>query len=295
MKNIINSLVPVAGLKNLTAATLIATGALLSASSTQASTTLTKSFEFGPGTSQTFSHLRTFDVPANSTVGVAVTDVSNPAGEVLVVEVFAPDAGTVIPTYSELTLGNLFIRTSFVSALGCPDTWKVRVRTGDRRAPSARVSGNIVLVFTAPAPNSVTLSGGNANIGKLGGTATRVLGGVNGRGSGRVNIKAKWHTDPTDLANFGKFFRAEVRLIRPDGTLAASQTGFSQHAPSTLTPRVNFSYQLTAADLALTGDWKIRVINNSSANLVDFNLKSGTSVLDALMSSFTSTFTPRCN
>jgi hypothetical protein len=291
MKSLIASL---GQIRNLVAAT-ISLGAVLAANSAHASTTLTKSFEFGPGTSQTSSHLRTFEVPANSLVGVAVTGVSNPSGEVLVVEVFAPDAGTVIPTDAELTLDDLFITSSYSSPVGCPDTWKVRVRTGDREAPSAKVSGNIVLVFTAPNPSSVNQSGGNANIGKLGGTATRTLSGIKGKGLGRVQLKAKWHTDPTDLANFGRFFRAEVRLLRPNGTVAASETGYSQHAPSTLTPKVNFTYQLTAADLALSGDWKVKVINHSSANLVDFNLKSGTSLLDGLMNTFTSTFTPRCN
>lgn len=295
MNNNLLSLGRALSLKNLVTTLAIGASALLATPAAHASTTLTKSFEFGPGTAQTSSHLRTFAVPANSLVSVAITDVSNPSGEVLVVEIFNPEAGTVIPTDARLTVGNLFIQTSYTSPVGCPDTWKVRVRTGDRQAPSVKVSGNIRLVFTAPDPTTVTLSGGNANIGKLGGTATRNLGGIAGRGLGRINLKAKWHTDPLDLANFGKFFRAEVRLIRPNGTVAASETGFSQHAPSTLTPKVNFSYQMTAEDLAMTGDWKVRVINNSGANLVDFNLKSGTSALDGLMSTFKSTFTPRCN
>jgi hypothetical protein len=84
-----------------------------------------------------------------------------------------------------------------------------------------------------------------------------------------------------------------VELLRPDGTTAASEDGYSHHAPPDKTPKVNFSYSASAADAVMPGDWQIRITNDSDIRVVDFDLASGLDFFQP--SSFTSTFTARCS
>ena len=110
---------------------------------------------------------------------------------------------------------------------------------------------------------------------------------------GKFRIKAKWHTD---LFQAGvNFRRLRVRLWRPDGTIAASELGYSQHAPADKTPKLNFTYNMTPQDATQSGDWKLEIVNNSSARIVDFDIETA---LDPsfIGSSFESTFSgSSCN
>src|SRR5918997_6156388 len=53
---------------------------------------------------------------------------------------------------------------------------------------------------------------------------------------------AKWHTDPADVLHLNRFEKLDVELLRPDGTRAAGETGFSQQASSDRMPKVNFGF-----------------------------------------------------
>ena len=111
-------------------------------------------------------------------------------------------------------------------------------------------------------------------------------------GTGTFRIKAKWDTDPLDLPHFNQFFEVTVELLRPDGTRAAGETGFSQHG--SFTPKVDFTYRVTSADAAMTGAWKVRITNNVPTNggqvkIVTFDIEN------LLLPTFNSTFQAGCN
>jgi hypothetical protein len=48
-------------------------------------------------------------------------------------------------------------------------------------------------------------------------------------GTGKFRIKAKWHVDPVATLWLPAYRVLTVSLLRPDGTVAAEESGFSQH------------------------------------------------------------------
>jgi hypothetical protein len=274
-----------------------------------------KSFEFGPGTPQARSHFRTFSVPARSRVGVAVDDMSisapTPGGIPVVIEVRAatatsigssgPDGPLLATRFANADNSGViaFANQSFTSDFGCPSSWRVRVRSTQQAVP-ARVSGTIVFDADPPDPVRLEMTGADTQNLDTNVTAARILRGRDAAGNatgfigtGSFRIKAKWHTDPADVLNFGAFRPLTVALLRPDGTVAASETGLSSHANVPTGQKVDFSYQSTSQDSTLTGAWELRITNNSSSRIVDFDIDRGSDPNPAL-SNFSSTFTGRC-
>lgn len=302
-----------------TAAQTIAAIALLAglALPVRASELQNKTFEFGPGTSQHHSHYRTLLVPARTTVSVAVRlqrDSSGTTNVPVVIEVrqaSADSVGTTGPDGPQLATRNAtatptetlvaFENQSFTSQFGCPSTWRVRVRTSNSQQPPVRVFGTIVYAFSVPGTVNLDMEGGTQHL-DPNATATRILAGVSAgassrsliAGTGTFRIRGKWHTDPANLLQLNTYHRLTVALVRPNGTVAASENGFSQHAPSDRTPKVNFTYTVTPQDAVMTGTWGLRISNNSSVRIVDFDIDRGIDP-NPLMPNFTSTFAAGCN
>jgi hypothetical protein len=275
------------------------------------SETLRKSFEFGPGTSQPRSHMRTFSAPAGSIVGVAVEDMvlDPPGGSVpIFVEVrqasaasignTGPDGPFLSGKFADAPSNLVSFQQSFTSRFGCPNTWRVRVQAPSGNPPS-RVSGTIVFVVNPTHVVPIEMTGADTQHLDPNVTATRTLRPRPGSspgfiaGTGRFRIKAKWHTDPADLFHFASLHELTVELLRPNGTVANDETGFSQHAAGK-SPKVDFTYTVTPQDAALAGDWGIRIRNNSPIRVVDFDVDRGFDPNPA-MPNFTSTFHARCS
>ncbi len=267
-----------------------------------------KTFEFGQGSPQVRSHFRTFSVPARSLVGVAVENVTVDRLNVVIPmfiqvrQASAQSIGNTGPHGPELATRfldapaggvNSFQNIGFSSDFGCPSTWRVLVGATGADVP-AKVSGTIVFAFTSPGPVELEMSDGGTQHLDPNVTANRTIGPKTGSiaGTGRFHIRAKWHTDPADVLSFGTHSALTVMLMRPDGSLAGSEYGYSQHASRT--PKVNFRYTVTAADAAAVGDWKLRIINPSTNRVVDFDINRGLDPNPGLQN-FTSTFRARCN
>lgn len=278
--------------------------------------TLSGGYAFGPGTNKTSGDEVTLRVPARTNVGIIVElqrNLSNSngvpvTGDVNVkIEVFKPNGNTAIISQTAsatviqagLQIPAVTFPGVYSSQKGCPDTWKVKIRTTSDNAPPVRVFGTVRFAFVRPGTVNLGMEGGS--FGLKGNSTNKILGGreltgLNGSlitGTGRFSIKAKWHTDPADILNFGKFFRLRVQLLRPDGTTAADETGYSQHAPSGKTPKVSFTYTVTAEDDAMSGEWKLRVSNpGENQDIVNFDIERG---LDINSPSFNSTFLAQCS
>src|SRR5215211_775041 len=132
------------------------------------SETIKKTFEFGPGTSQPRSHFRTFSVPAGSSVGVAIEEMTVTDGATIpvIIEVRQASAasigstgpdGPLIATRSANAPSGVvaFQGQNFTSRFGCPSTWRVRVRSAIGPDVPAKVSSRISFVVNPP--GSVTL------------------------------------------------------------------------------------------------------------------------------------------
>jgi hypothetical protein len=246
-----------------------------------------KRFGIGPGTSFSSSNFRTFYPPAGANVGFLILMDDNPGQEIpIIVEVFAPDAnsigatgphGPLISTLSGTSRSAQIGGVSFAgNNFGCPSSWRIRVRTANNQTPPVRVSGRIFFTINNPSTEELDMEGGTETL-DPGETATRTLkirGGTTIRRMGKIRIKAKWHTDA--FQGGFEFFSLRVRLLRPDGSIAASQRGFSQHAPDDRDhrPRLHFTYNMTPADATQSGDWEIQIVNTSSARLIDFDIDS---------------------
>jgi hypothetical protein len=193
-----------------------------------------------------------------------------------------------------------FLVETFTSQVGCPSSWTVRIRTANNAAPPSAVQGSVTFDFQKPGQVNLDMVGDALSLAKNG-SVTRnlaghdVLGVANTTliaGTGTFRIKAKWDTDPSDVGHFNQFFEVTVELVRPDGTRAAGETGFSQHG--SFTPKVDFTYRVTSADAAMTGAWKVRITNNVLTNggqvkIVNFDIEN------FLLPTFNSTFQAGCN
>jgi hypothetical protein len=273
-------------------------------------------YEFGPGLAQTTSDEVNLRVPARTNVGIVVAlqrNLTDSRGipvttDVNVnIEVIKPDGTTAMSQTASATVVGAGLQVPsisfpgvFSSQRGCPDTWRVRIRSSSNTAPPVRVFGTVTFAFLKPGTVNLGMEGGTLNL-DGNSSATKTLTGhdLTGdnraliAGTGTIRIRAKWHTDPIDVFNFGKFFRLTVALIRPNNTVAASETGFSQHAPSGSTPKIDFSYTVTAQDALMTGSWKLRVTSPSgNPRIVNFDVERG---LDINSPSFNSTFNAQCS
>ncbi|HEX8737059.1 MAG TPA: hypothetical protein VF721_17135 [Pyrinomonadaceae bacterium] len=280
---------------------------------------INRGYQFGPGTGNLVSSTQSINVPARSTVTVAVSLQRTFIGANGLAAADVPVAIDILPPGSSAPVATQFANATvvnaglqipvvtfpgiFTSQRGCPNTWRVRIRTSNNAAAAVRVFGSVAFAIIRPGVTNIDMQGGETLNLNNGASTTRVLAGQNLvggldnaviAGTGVFNIKAKWHTDPADIFNFGKFFRVLVELLRPNGTVAASQRNFSQHKNS---GKLSFSYSVTAADAALPGTWKVRITNSSgqanvtNARIVDFDIERG---FDALSPAFSSTFTPQC-
>lgn len=273
--------------------------------------TQASSFAFGPGTNRPRSSddSVTLTVPARTTI--KVKGVLNPSSGLLpvdvVIEVIRPEGGSPAATINTkaapfgISVPFEFLVETFTSQVGCPSSWRVRVRTANNAAPPVAVLGTVTFFnFQKPGPVNLDMVGDALSLAKNG-SVTKTLSGhdIAGianntliAGTGTFRIKAKWDTDPLDVPHFNQFFKVTVDLLRPDGTRAAGETGFSQHG--SFTPKVNFTYQVTAADAAMTGTWKVRITNDVLTNgeqvkIVNFDVEN------LILPTFNSTFQAACN
>lgn len=294
----------------------ILAGVLTAPAYAQAPTTLSGGYSFGPGTTRATSDARTLNVPARTTVSVVVLlqrNLLNSSGRPvfndvdIVIDVFQPNGSSVASVPATATVVNAGLQIPsvsvpgiFSSQRGCPSTWRVRVHTVNDLAPPVRVFGTIMFAFLVPGTVNLDMEGDPVSV-SGGQTKTVTLAGHNltgaadrslVAGTGGFRIMAKWHTDPLDIIHFNQFFQSTVALLKPDGTVAASQQGFSQHAPDPFSPRVDFRYTATNQDALMTGTWKVRITSaGTNPKIVNFDVERG---LDVLSPSFNSTFSARC-
>lgn len=144
-------------------------------------------------------------------------------------------------------------------------------------------------VYTPNCPDTINLDmeGTTLTLGK-GNTQTRKLYKI-GKSAGVLRLKAKWHAVNIIPNTFNAL---KIELLKPNGQVARTGTYYSIH--SNKTPKFDYSYNISAADAALPGDWSLRITNNSGFEVIGFNIEKEGSEINPLVPQFDSTYKANC-
>lgn len=123
-----------------------------------------------------------------------------------------------------------------------------------------------------------------------GSTQTRRIYSI-GNAAGTLKLKAKWHA----VNIIPAYNLLRIQLLRPNGTVARSGNYYSYHAPRNRTPKFNITYNITAAEAAQTGSWKLKITNNSNFEVMGFNIEKESGEINPLVRNFKSTYKATCS
>ncbi len=124
----------------------------------------------------------------------------------------------------------------------------------------------------------------------MGNTITKTLSRI-GRNKGVILLRAKWHA--LNIPILQPYNRLKVQLLKPNGQIARTKTAYGYNAGSK-SPKMAIRYNVTSADAALPGRWKIRVQNNSNYEVLGFDIEKG-SDNNPMVPNFRSTYKANCN
>ena len=266
---------------------------------------IVKSFEFGPGTANTYRQVTKFTIPSGTPIKVIVTySRLGPSGSAsdlpISIDLHSPTTESSTLGFVRVSKNRTATRTSTSLVLydgdgdgdGCEHPWHVVVRSaevpvvpkGATPPPlPVAVQGTITFEYN-DAKKPVVFVGGDPDLPITIDKGLTVVKEISlPTKSGFIKITGEFHTDPLDLAHFNSYHMLKVRLLR-NGTSVASQTAYSQHAPSDRTPQLAISYFVSPFD---TGkEFKLEITNTSPVKIVDFRISRPTAS--------PSTFQPGC-
>jgi hypothetical protein len=244
-----------------------------------------KSFEFGPGTANSTSNKRTFQVPCHAGIeGVSATyqrkgdkGVGNDVP--IIMELRSPGAtaaeeGPVVDSVAlTATLGQkLSITTKLLkgnpSTRGCSLPWIVRVKPASGTSPWV-IFGVITLNYFR-FDGDVGVEGSLITLNK-GNSVTKNVGESSGLHAGSITVTGTWlHSlfgAPGPLP-----VRLRFQLIDPSGTVVGSKTAYSSAEinPCCSGDKMSFTIPLNQH---LSGQWKLRITNNTSDDTMNIDPK----------------------
>jgi hypothetical protein len=149
---------------------------------------------------------------------------------------------------------------------------------------------NFKSFYTPDCPDTVNLDmeGTTLTLGR-GNTQERRIFGIS-KAAGVLRLKAKWHAVNLIPNTFNPL---KIELLRPNGTVAKSGTYYSVH--SNKSPKFDIIYNISAADAALPGSWKLRITNNSGFEVVGFNIEKESGDINPLVPNFFSSYKADCS
>lgn len=245
-----------------------------------AESSISKTFEFGPGLQYPSSNSRTFYVPCG--LDVRATVVRQRGGESgtqndipIVIELHSPGASvneegplvaqqqTVAERWFGVGVMPFSILNGEKSSRGCNLPWKVRVRTQSGTTPPTVVFGQIIVSFD----DFYYLSTGSPFSLASGATRTINIGPDSGLTQGRLTIPGTW-------GHYLGFMpiRMRFQLIDPDGNIVASETAYSLSEANLCCTNdvMRLYHQVTSCQ---TGQWKLRIKNVSDYDAADVRIK----------------------
>jgi len=228
----------------------------------------TKPYLIGPGDAPR-SHSRHFHAPGNVKVKAKITYKREGNTDFPIVAEIESPTGQILES-KNLTASSVqqtaTLEAGPIGQHACGDlAWKVRVKSQNNAEPLSNVSGNITFSFVDPTAVSLDVEGQTINL-NAGNSVTKKINGMTEKGPGKVKITATWFTLlPIKL---------KFQLIRPDGSVAATDTGYPQDAIFVNeSEKIKLTYVVTAQDAQLSGSWKLKITNNTSDNASSINPK----------------------
>jgi hypothetical protein len=282
-------------MKQATISKLIRTAAIIGLLvyywTTATANTVSKTFEFGTGTAQPHSHLRTFSIPCATEGGIAVVvkfqrlGPDDAASNVpFIVELREPDtapnvegplveAKSLVAKRAEQTI----VLRSVSSNRGCSLPWRVRAKYANDGAAPVQVFGTMRIDYDGRL--RWFAYDGNLGLGK-GRSTTFNFGSSAGFPHGNIKYEPDFVHDVFGLPGPNPV-KLKFELINPSGTVVVSKEGYADreaHRNQGLPIVKEIAFQVVNLT---SGQWKLRVTNLDPND-------------DARITQRYSSFTPAC-
>lgn len=268
-------------MKNTVKLLALAFIALVSMNVSAFADTITKDYEIGPGTANSGSLSRFFQVPSKVGVSASVRfERQGPAGNAsnlpLIIELRQPGTGndadgplaerrevTATTTVQTITLNG---NGNNNGCAGSP--WKVRfIYVEDNNSNNNfAVLGRATVTFDGDERN-VSIEGGLISLNK-GNSVTKNVAGSGGFGQGNIKVTGTWNHSisgvPGPLA-----LKLKFDLIKPNGSVADTETAFKTGEPFG-DPDMFFTYHVLST---ISGQWKLRITNNTDHDVMNIDPK----------------------
>lgn len=234
---------------------------------------ISKTFEFGAGTPQPRSHVRTFNIPCGTPGGVAAVvkfqrlGPDGPSNDIpIIIELREPDTaanqeGPIVETKTAIAkkTEQTVILRSQASNRGCSLPWRIRVRYANEGTAPVQTFSSIRLDFDGRLRNIDAEFGGCL---KKAESVTKNLGGRDGFQQGRMEITADWDhgVGPSCLLGPNPV-KLKIQLIDPSGTIVRTVEAYSSAEARSELPRFKLVYQVTSC---VSGQWKLKFTNLDS-------------------------------
>lgn len=234
---------------------------------------ISKTFEFGPGTPFASSVVRTFAVPCGRQVAAVVkhkrSGSSGATGIAIQIELREPDTAPNVEgplVQSKLAQATTTEQTTTIfspssgSTRGCALPWRVRVKADK---PPALISGTIRIDYDGTAQTfSIPFTGFLLK----GESKTINFGSIAGFAQGNIEITANWHHQVTTVIVGPNPIQLRIELVDPNGTTVQSITAWSSNEIRTnLTPKFRINFK---NDKCLAGQWKLKITNINAVDTV---------------------------
>lgn len=245
--------------------------------------TITKTFEIGAGTSQPFSHKRTFEVPCNTWVSayISYSRLGRPGASEdvpLTITVMQPAVdggeGEVVQTrqvIANTSLNSTTFNQNLRSPLGCSKTWSVRVKANEGIS-GFTVKGEIrisyisnldrLLFSTKSSDYEIPItSNSSGEFIVYFQDPSQQFALVNSQGI--IEVKGEWYH------NLGLMpIKMRAELISPRGDIVAQAVGYAQNEvnPCCSGQKLKLIYRIPEF---VEGEWKLRLKNISEHDAVN--------------------------
>lgn len=141
---------------------------------------------------------------------------------------------------------------------GCGSPWRVRIVPNATSTRDGRIVGDLSVSFVS---NAKTLNVEDAATLANGRSTTKNIGDSNGLHQGRVEITGTWNHSvfgvPGPLP-----VKLNFELLKPDGSIAAYDTGHSKHEINPCCSGDKLKVRLLVRE-HISGQWKLRIRNDS--------------------------------
>lgn len=145
--------------------------------------------------------------------------------------------------------------------------------------------------YTPNCPSTVNLDmeGTTLTLTK-GATQFRKIYGIR-KSAGTLRLKAKWHA----VNILPTYNRLTIQLLKPNGQIVKTGSYYSIHAPRRNNPKFDIGYNISAADAALPGIWKLKITNDSKYEVLGFNIEKESGEINPLVPNFFSSYKTTCS